>query len=179
MGACALVNSLKSLDRKQMEVASDHFAERCAAGPKGTLILQDAGCIPVLVDLLALEGLKNTKIVANTLYSINIMCLETEPCLDLSNLPQLPSRLEHLYRADNLLFKGLAASIVCRLFNQLSNTGRETALVSTTRAARRTSSLAAPKDPSDPVPSRDGMTGLLIRLLDSQDMKIVRVRACE
>lgn len=129
MAACTLVESLRSLDRRQMELASDHFRMKCSNGPRGALILQDAGCIPVLVELLALEGTKNTKIVANCLYSTNMLCLETDFVLGLSQEKELPGRLDQLYRSENVAFRRFVASITCRMFNQLANVGMEHALV--------------------------------------------------
>ena len=89
MGANALVESLTSLDRKQMEVASDSARMLCERGPARAMILHDAFCIPVLVDLLALEGLKNTKIVANSLYSLNVLALEISCAHELANCSAL------------------------------------------------------------------------------------------
>mmetsp|Transcript_22909 Transcript_22909/g.45666 ORF Transcript_22909/g.45666 Transcript_22909/m.45666 type:complete len:360 (+) Transcript_22909:243-1322(+) len=176
MGACALVSGLRSLDRKQMEAAIAHVAKMCRMGPASLLILQDAGCVPVLVELLRLEGGKNEVIVGKALYTIHVMCLERGPCEELVAETEITERLEQLYKSENAIFKRLAAGIICRLFNQLSNTGHETPLVCAVRSGRRTSSLvAAPRDPNDPSShARDSMSGLLVRLLDSSTDSIVK-----
>ena len=125
MGAIALVESLSSLDRKQMEVASDNARCLCDAGPARAMILHEAGIIPVLVDLLALEGLKNTKIVANSLFSLNVLAYEVSCCTELSNCKPLSHNLEALYRTDNKVYQQFAAAITCKVFNQVQSASRE------------------------------------------------------
>ncbi|GMH72398.1 hypothetical protein TrLO_g1675 [Triparma laevis f. longispina] len=169
MGANALVNCLKSLDRRQMLLASTHFSNRCRSNPKGTLILQDAGCLPVLVDLLGLEGMKNSEIVSNCLFSLSIMTLEIQPCLELAQISNLPSRLEHLYRSDSGKFRRLSAGIICRVFNQLGNVGMETELVRGFKSKRSSTVFEDTKKGG-----RSSMTELLISLLSSGEKRIVK-----
>jgi hypothetical protein len=198
MGANALVESLTSLDRKQMEVASDNARILCERGPARAMVLHDAGCIPVMVDLLALEGLKNTKIVANSLFSLNILALEISCAQELANCAPLSKNLETLYRTENKVYQQFTASIVCRIFSQLSNIGRESNLVLGVKDRRRGSRYDFParlqpfsylltntlsfrsmsvSSELQPTPeggvagaARDGgLLGLLVRLLDSNN----------
>ncbi|GMH63852.1 hypothetical protein TrRE_jg11677 [Triparma retinervis] len=184
MAACTLVSSLRSLDRRQMELASDHFRMKCEHGPRGALILQDAGCIPVLVELLALEGTKNTKIVANCLYSMNMLCLETDFVLGLSQEKDLPRRLDQLYRSENVAFRRFVASITCRMFNQLSNVGMEHGLLkgsSKGEGGRNADMLTSGVNSSSSIEQEQGpeeeaesMLSVLVMLIDSDDTTILK-----
>ena len=142
-------------------------------GPARGLILHDSGCIPVLVNLLALEGLKNTQIVANSLFCLNILALEIDCCTVLANCSELAGHLEALYRTDSKVYQQLTASIVCRVFGQLANVGRETNFVLGVKDRGRDASLsvsgAPPRPPgSAPAASVGGALGLLVRFLDSK-----------
>ncbi|GMI03781.1 hypothetical protein TrVE_jg5433 [Triparma verrucosa] len=171
MGAKALVNSLKSLDRRQMALASSHFSSRCHSSPVGTLILQDVGCLPVLVDLLALEGSKNDGIVGECLFSLSVMSLEVSPCIELSSMPTLPNRLYHLYRSDNEKFRRLSAEVVCRIFNQLSNVGMEAGVV---KGVFRNQTSSVYEEHNLPSSSTTTLTSLLISLLHSPNLRITK-----
>jgi hypothetical protein len=146
------------------------------------MILFDAGIIPVLVDLLALEGLKNTKIVANSLYSLNVLALGLSCELELSNVYGLAKKLEALYRTDNKVYQQFAAEVVCKIFNQLSNIGREANLVNGVQDRRASSvSVTSPQPPTGSPSTPGGLStskeesplGLLVRLLDSENPRTV------
>ncbi|GMI59278.1 hypothetical protein ScalyP_jg6611 [Parmales sp. scaly parma] len=150
MNINGMIRCLKSLDRRQCEMSSDHVRVRCNKGPSNFLILVDAGVCPVLVENLHLEGLKNTKIVANALFSIRMLCTEIGPATEFSNMERFPLILETLYETENKVYKYTVAGIICRIFSQLGNAG----LVSNLMASRN-------------------LFMLLIKLLDSLDTKIL------